>query len=43
MTVIKMGERVLTNIAIDDLKGMPKRIDTKVKSIERKIGKPLKK
>ena len=37
------GERVLTNITIDDRKGMPNRIDAKVKSIERRIGKPLEK
>jgi len=43
MTVIKKGERVLTDIKIDDRKGMPNRIDAKVKSIERRIGKPLKK
>ena len=43
MTVMKKGERVLTNINIDDRKGMPNRIDAKVKSIERRIGKPLKK
>jgi len=43
MTVMKKGERVLTDIKIDDRKGMPKRIDAKVKSIERRIGKPLKK
>jgi len=43
MTVMKKGERVLTDIKIDDRKGMPNRIDAKVKSIERRIEKPLKK
>lgn len=42
-TVLKTGERVITNIAIDDRKGKPKRIDEKVKSIERRIGRSLKK
>jgi uncharacterized protein (TIGR00106 family) len=42
-TVMKTGERVLTTITIDDRKGKPNRIDEKVKSIERRIGKSLKK
>lgn len=42
-TVMKTGERVITTIAIDDRKGKPNRIDEKVKSIERRIGKSLKK
>jgi uncharacterized protein YqgV (UPF0045/DUF77 family) len=42
MTVMKKWERVLTDIKIDDRIGMPNRIDAKVKSIERRIGKPLK-
>lgn len=42
-TVMKTGERVLTTITIDDRKGKPSRIDEKVKSIERRIGKTLKK
>lgn len=41
--VMKNGERALTTIAIDDRKGMPERIDSKVKSVERRIGKSLKK
>jgi len=41
--VMKNGERVLTDISIDDRKGMPSRIDQKVKSVERRIGKTLKK
>ncbi|MEW6417454.1 MAG: MTH1187 family thiamine-binding protein [Nitrospirota bacterium] len=42
-TVMKMGDRALTTISIDDRKGKPNRIDEKVKSIERRIGKTLKK
>lgn len=43
LAVMKEGERVVTTITIDDRKGMPNRIDAKVKSIERRIGKTLKK
>jgi uncharacterized protein (TIGR00106 family) len=42
-TVMKSGARALTTISIDDRKGKPNRIDEKVKSIERRIGKSLKK
>lgn len=42
-TILKTGERVMTTISIDDRKGKPNRIDEKVKSIERRIGKALKK
>ena len=42
-TVIKTGERAVTTISIDDRKGKPNRINEKVKSIEKRIGKPLKK
>jgi uncharacterized protein (TIGR00106 family) len=42
-TVMKTGERALTTITIDDRKGKPNRIEEKVKSIERRIGKSLKK
>ncbi len=41
--VMKKGERAVTIISIDDRKGKPNRIDEKVKSIERRIGKTLKK
>ncbi len=41
--VMKRGDRALTTISIDDRKGKPNRIDEKVKSIERRIGKSLKK
>jgi uncharacterized protein YqgV (UPF0045/DUF77 family) len=40
---MRTGERVLTTISIDDRKGKPNRIEEKVKSIERRIGKTLKK
>ena len=42
-SVMKTGERAITTISIDDRKGKPNRIDAKVKSIERRIGKSLKK
>ena len=42
-TVMKAGERAVTTISIDDRKGKPNRIEEKVKSIERRIGKSLKK
>ena len=41
--VMKSGERALTTISIDDRKGKPNRIDAKVKSVEKRIGKALKK
>ncbi|MBI5102347.1 MAG: MTH1187 family thiamine-binding protein [Nitrospirae bacterium] len=43
LAIMKKGDRVLTDIKIDDRKGMPKRIDEKVKALERRLGKPLKK
>ena len=42
-TIMKTGERAITTISIDDRKGKPDRIDAKVKSIERRIGRSLKK
>ena len=42
-TVMKTGERVVTTISIDDRKGKPNRIEEKVKSIERRVGKSLRK
>lgn len=41
--VMKTGDRAMTTIAIDDRKGKPNRIEEKVKSIEKRIGKSLKK
>ena len=40
---MKSGERTITAISIDDRKGKGRRIHEKVKSVERKIGKTLKK
>jgi len=42
-TVMQTGERAVTKITIDDRKGKSGRIEEKVKSIEKRIGKPLKK
>ncbi len=42
-TVMKTEARTMTTIAIDDRKGRPNRIEEKVRSIERRIGKSLKK
>jgi uncharacterized protein (TIGR00106 family) len=42
-TVMKNGERAVTTISIDDRKGKPNRIEAKVKSIEKRLGKALKK
>jgi uncharacterized protein (TIGR00106 family) len=41
--VMKTGERTMTTISIDDRKGKSNRIEEKVKSVERRIGKSLKK
>lgn len=41
--VMTSEDRVVTMISIDDRKGKPDRIEEKVKSIERRIGKSLKK
>lgn len=43
MTAMKKEERVITTISIDDRKGKPARIDQKVKSVEKRLGKTLKK
>ncbi len=37
------GERAMTTISVDDRKGKPNRIDEKVKSVEKRIGKTLRK
>jgi len=42
-TMMKKEERVLTSISIDDRKGRPGRLEQKVKSIEKRLGKSLKK
>jgi uncharacterized protein (TIGR00106 family) len=41
--VMKAEERAVTTISIDDRKGKPNRIEAKVTSIEKRIGKTLKK
>jgi uncharacterized protein (TIGR00106 family) len=40
-TVMKTEERVLTLISIDDRKGRTKRIDKKVESVEKRLGRQL--
>jgi uncharacterized protein (TIGR00106 family) len=42
-SVMKNEERAVTTISIDDRKGKPNRIGEKVKSVEKRIGKTLKK
>lgn len=42
-TLMRKGERVMTKISIDDRKGMPDRIEEKVRSVERRVGRPLRK
>jgi uncharacterized protein (TIGR00106 family) len=41
--VMNTGERTVTHISIDDRKATTNRIEAKVKSIERRLGKSLKK
>src|SRR5512135_90262 len=41
--IMKNEERVITSISVDDRKGKTNRIEEKVKSIEKRIGKTLKK
>ena len=40
--VMKESERALTRITIDDRKGKEARIETKIKSVEQKLGMKLK-
>lgn len=42
-TVMKDGERAVTTISIDDRKNKPNRIEMKIQSVERRLGKKLKK
>ncbi len=42
-TVMKKEERVVTSISVDDRKGKPHRIEQKVKSVEKRLGRSLKK
>ena len=41
--MMKSEERVLTSISIDDRKGKKNRIEAKVKSIEKRLGRTLRK
>lgn len=41
--VMKKEERALTIISVDDRKGKPNRLEEKVKSIEKRLGKQLNK
>jgi len=41
--VMKGGERAITTIAVDDRKDKPNRLEEKVKSIERRLGRELRK
>jgi uncharacterized protein (TIGR00106 family) len=41
--VMKKEERAVINISIDDRKGRPNRIEQKVKSVEKRLGRSLKK
>lgn len=41
--IMKKEERVLISISIDDRKGKPNRIEEKVASVEKRIGKALNK
>jgi uncharacterized protein (TIGR00106 family) len=41
--VMKSGERAITTITIDDRKGKPNRLQLKVRSIEKRLGRKLKK
>jgi uncharacterized protein (TIGR00106 family) len=41
--VMKREERAIINISVDDRKGKPNRIDQKVKSVEKRLGRSLKK
>jgi uncharacterized protein (TIGR00106 family) len=42
-TLLEDSERLLTSIKIDDRKGMTNALDRKVKSVEEKVGRELKK
>lgn len=42
VAVMKQSDRAVTTISIDDRKGKPNRIEEKVKSIEKRLGKKLK-
>ncbi len=41
--VMKKADRAITTISIDDRKGKPNRLELKVRSVEKRLGKKLKK
>ncbi len=41
--VMKKADRTIINISIDDRKGKPNRLELKVKSVEKRLGRKLKK
>ncbi len=41
--VMRKEERAITSISVDDRKNRPNRIEQKVKSVEKRLGKQLKK
>jgi uncharacterized protein (TIGR00106 family) len=42
-SVMKGSDRAITTISIDDRKGKPSRLEEKVKSVEKRLGRELKK
>ncbi len=42
-SVMKKADRAILTISIDDRKGKPNRLELKVKSVEKRLGKQLKK
>lgn len=42
-SVMKESDRAITTISIDDRKGKPNRLEEKVKSVEKRLGRKLKK
>jgi uncharacterized protein (TIGR00106 family) len=43
MRVMEMSPRVITSVKIDDRKGRKDMLDTKIESVEKKLGKELRK
>jgi uncharacterized protein (TIGR00106 family) len=41
--VMRQSDRAITTIGIDDRKGKPNRLELKVKSVEKRLGRKLKK
>jgi len=42
MRVMELSQRVVTSIKVDDRKGSKNALDTKIASVEKKLGKELK-